>query len=150
MAASASQPLQLTKAICVASSPVACGPWREPLDDARSFALSHDTAEFLEVRDGDFFLPAQGQSMEGAGIQDGYLVVVRPLDGKIPRRNEIVLVEVTTEDGTTVYTLKHWGPSSAPGAPPLLIDGAGDQFPLPGQAQQLQPIGRAIAVLGRL
>lgn len=131
-------------------SPVACGPWREALEQAESFCLSHQTAEFLEVREGDLFLPAQGQSMEGAGIQDGFLIVVRPLDGKIPRRHDIVLVEVLTEDGEAIYTLKHWGQPAGPGSPPQLTDGQGNDFALPLQAQRIQPIGRAVALLGRL
>lgn len=130
--------------------PVPCGPWKEALDEASSFVLSRESADFLEVRDGDLFLPASGHSMEGSGILDGFLVIVRPLDGKVPRRHEIVLVAITTADGTTSYTLKHWGGHPSPGAPPQLIQGDGSTLDLPEDTQDLQPLGRAVAVLGRL
>lgn len=130
--------------------PVPCGPWREACEDSSTFVLSRETAEFLEVREGDLFLPAQGHSMEGSGILDGYLVIVRPLDGKIPRRHEIVLVGITTEDGTTSYTLKHWGGFPVPGGPPQLFQADGSLLPLPEGTTDLQPLGRAVAVLGRL
>ncbi len=60
--------------------------------------------DILDLKEGDFFLHVQGDSMNRAGIYDGDLVALRPSQVK-PLRGEIVLV-LLPHKGTA--TLKRW------------------------------------------
>ena len=127
-----------------------CGPWAEAIEHAGEFVLSSDIADELQVRPHDVLVRAVGESMEGAGILDGALVVMRPLpEHRVPRNGEIALVEVTREDGETFGTIKHWH-SGGPGQPPRLTDGQGDEFPLPEGVTSVRPIAVADGVIARL
>ncbi len=129
-------------------SAVPCGPWQGAVDCAESFTISTEAADELEAQDGDVWIRANGQSMEGAGILDGVLVLVRPYDRKTPRRGDIVLVQVEAQ-GEIVGTLKRFDGFDGDGMPKLL-DGQGEAFELPDGADKPLIIARAIGTLGRL
>ncbi|RYX83929.1 ribbon-helix-helix protein, CopG family [bacterium] len=129
-------------------SAVPCGPWADAVDRAEHFTISTETADELEAQDGDVWVRADGQSMEGAGIMDGVLVLVRPYDRKTPRRGEIVLIQVGLEDGEFLSTLKRFDGMN--GQVPKLLDGSDAAFDLPEGSSNPQIIGRAIGTLGRL
>jgi SOS-response transcriptional repressor LexA len=127
-------------------SRVPCGPLREALDTGSSFTISRDTADELEVREGDFWVRAEGESMEGAGIQDGFLILMRPLDNRPPRRGEIVLVQFFDEDGDVYQaTVKRWNGDN----PLRLKDGQGDDFEVP-EGREYKAVAVARGVVGRV
>ena len=120
------------------------------MDADKSFVLSQRTADEMEVLEGDIFARATGDSMKGAGILDGFVVAVRPYrNGAAPRRGDIVFMEVNLDGEEPEYTLKEWVAEGRPGVPPKLIDGNGEPFELPEGAEP-RPIGRAVAVVGKL
>jgi SOS-response transcriptional repressor LexA len=124
-----------------------CGPWQEAIEHASYLTLSEEIADELEVREGDVLVRAEGESMESAGILDGALVLMRPLDGgRQPRRGEIALVQVTTSDGDCQGTIKHWHPGDVP----TLKDGDGNLFPLPEDTAEVRAIAVARGVVSRL
>ncbi len=124
-----------------------CGPWEEALAGAGSFTISADTADELEARDGDVFVRTTGESMEAAGIQDGMLLLMRPVGPHShPRRGEITLVQIIDSEGEYLGTIKHW----APGTPPKLTDGEGNDFAIPDDVQQIIPIATARGIIGRV
>jgi len=126
---------------------VPAGPWREALDQAGIFTLSPDMAEELEVREGDLFIRAEGQSMEGAGIPDGAIVLVRPVpDGRLPRSGERVLSEIEDGDGRHWSTIKRWHH----GPPVRLEDGDGRPFLLPNNPRRIRPVAVARGIVSRL
>lgn len=127
-------------------SRVPCGPLKEALDTGSSFTISRDTADELEVRDGDFWVRAEGESMEGAGIQDGFLILMRPLDGRPPRRGEIVLVQFFDEEGDVYQaTVKRWNGDN----PLRLKDGQGDDYEIP-EEREYKAVAVARGVVGRI
>lgn len=126
-----------------------CGPWKEGIADARTAVFSRDVVDYLEARESDIFASTSGDSMEGAGILEGDLVMLRPLDGKAPRRGEIVMVNITTEDGEQKSTLKRYNGADASGKPRLL-NGADEDYPLPDDATAVRVEFRAVARIGRL
>ena len=125
-----------------------CGPWKEGLESDQTLSLSKDVHVFLEILDGDIFATTAGDSMEGAGILDGDVVVLRPLAGKTPRRGEIVQVNIRTEGGENVSTLKRW--DGLKGNIPNLLDGNDQDYALPEGAIEVTPMARAVARFGRL
>jgi len=60
--------------------------------------------DLLDMRPGDFLLRVRGDSMKGAGIYDGDIIAVRPIQHE-PRNGEIALVLVP---GENTATLKRW------------------------------------------
>lgn len=129
-------------------SAVPCGPWAAAIDRAERFTVSIEVADELEAQDGDVWVRADGQSMEGAGIMDGVLVLIRPYERKTPRRGEIILIQVVLEDGEFLSTIKHFDGMN--GQVPKLLDGEDNAFDLPEGSTNPQIIGRAIGTLGRL
>ncbi len=126
---------------------VPCGPFEESVAEAGEFVLSADTADELEAREDDFLVRADGQSMEGVGIMDDFLVLMRPLpEGRMPRTGEIALVQMITPDGIAKGTIKHWHN----GVKPHLTDGAGEKVELPEATESLLPLAVARGVVGRL
>jgi hypothetical protein len=124
-----------------------CGPWQEAIEQAVAFELSNDVAEELEARDGDVIVRAVGQSMEGAGIFDGALVLMRPLLGhRQPRAGEIALVQRIDVDGNCEGMIKRWHG----GEPPVLKDGASDVIEIPAGTRQILPVAVARGVISRL
>lgn len=127
-------------------SRVPCGPLRAAIDTGAFFTVSRDTAEELEVRDGDFWVRAEGESMEGAGIQDGFLILMRPLESRPPRRGEIVLVQFFDETGDVYQaTVKSWNGDN----PLRLKDGHGEDFEVP-EGREYKAVAVARGVVGRL
>jgi SOS-response transcriptional repressor LexA len=130
-------------------SRVPCGPWSEAIDSGDNFLISADVADELEAQDGDVWVRADGQSMEGAGIQDGFVALVRPYDKKTPRRGEIVLIQVTTPEGDRVGTIKRFN-GLEPDGKPRLLDGNDEPYSLPEPMQGFDVVGRVVGVLGRI
>jgi SOS-response transcriptional repressor LexA len=127
-------------------SRVPCGPIKEAIETGAAVTISADTADELEVRDGDFWVRAEGESMEGAGIQDGFLILMRPLDGRPPRRGEITLMQFIDESGDVYQsTVKSWNGDN----PLRLLDGQGDDFEVP-EGKEYRAVAVARGVLGRL
>ena len=131
-------------------SAVPCGPWQEAIDRGEAFTVSTEVADELEARDGDVWVRADGQSMEGAGIMDGFLILVRPMDGRPPRRGDIMLVQAMDDNGSYFGTVKRFNGVETDGRTPRLLNGSDEEFPLPSALQRVDYIGRAIGVLGRL
>ena len=130
-------------------SSVPCGPWAEALEGAPTHAVSLDDARELEALPGDVWVRARGDSMLGAGIADGVLVLVRPYGQKPPRRGDIVVVQITGEDGEVLGTMKRFAGQTADGTITLL-DGNDQPFPLPPGTQKVEFIAREQGVLGRV
>lgn len=120
-----------------------CGTWDEALADTHSrFQVNESVAHELDAHEEDVFVRARGESMIGAGIIDGSLVLMRPLRaGKDPRRGDIVLMQVFREDGAVESTIKRW--RGLKGQLPDLEDGFGDDFPLPEDTVNVVPIAIA-------
>lgn len=127
-------------------SRVPCGPLKAALDSGDELIVNDRVADELEIRDADLWVRAEGDSMKGVGIQDGFLVLLRPLEGRPPARGEIALMQFIDENGN-VYesTLKGWLGDN----PLRLIDGDGQEFtPPPGLKAQAVAVVRG--VIGRL
>lgn len=86
-------------------SAIPCGPQDELFATDKTFVLSEDVADELEAREKDFVARATGISMEGAHIQEGDLLCLRPLNGRPPSRFDIV-VAVTVDEDRATATLK--------------------------------------------
>jgi SOS-response transcriptional repressor LexA len=124
-----------------------CGPWREAIDLASDYVLSANVADTLEARDGDVIVQADGESMEGAGINDGALLLMRPVpEGRRPARGEIALVQIMRGDGDCESTLKRW----MGGEPLRLEDGTGEPLLLPPDVTEVRAVAVARGVISRL
>ena len=124
-----------------------CGDWREAVDLAGNFTLSLDVANALEANPGDVVVQADGDSMEGARIYDGDLVLMRPLaDGRRPARGEITLVQVIRKDGSCDAMIKRWQKSD----PLQLLDGEGKAVPIPKDTKEVRPVAVARGLIARL
>ena len=140
----------------LASAP--CGPWKRAVDEGEWVSLPKAIADTLDARAGDVVVPASGDSMREAGILDGYDVVMRPYDGRSPKRGDIVLIQVwmgsagnadESSDAECVSTMKYWDGLDAKGHP-LLLDGKKQPYPLPETPHRYEAVSRAISVMGRL
>lgn len=125
-----------------------CGPWEEALANATRFTLSKEMFDELEAREGDVFIRARGESMDGSGIHDDYLILMRPLlAGREPSNGEVTLVQIKTSDGQYLGTIKHWHP----GTPyPALKDGNGKEFAFPKNTKEVRPVAVGRAIVGRI
>lgn len=120
------------------------GPWTEALDHAGEFILSRHVADELSVREGDVVVRAVGDSMEGAGIPDRALLVMRPLaNNRPPRRGTVALVQIVADEEYQ-STIKKWiGPTE-------LHDGWDKPFALPSKTREILPIAEAVGVIALL
>ena len=137
-------------------SRVPCGPWNQAIMTDQSFVINREVADELEAQADDVFVRAEGASMEGAGIQDDYLVLARPYKNRAPKRGDIVLIQVFTgsenDDGVAeeaaLGTIKRFNGMS--GNIPKLLDGNDEEYELPEGTIKADIIARAIGVIGRL
>ena len=127
---------------------VPCGPLAPAVAEASSFVCSPDVADELEAREGDVWMRAAGDSMLGAGIADGVMVLTRPYDGKAPRRGDIVAAQIETPDGERVGTIKRYNGETD--GRPHLIDGEDENYALPDDAVKVDFVARVVGVLGRI
>lgn len=124
-----------------------CGDWKEAVEHAGDYVLSRDVAATLEAREGDVVVQTEGDSMEGARIFDGDLLLMRPLqEGRRPARGEITLVQVFHRDGACEAMIKRWMKSE----PVQLEDGAGKSIALPKNIQRIKPVAVARGMIARL
>lgn len=134
-------------------SRVPCGPWQDAVDEGAAFTVSKDVADFIEARDGDAWVEGSGDSMVGAGIQDGFMVLVRPLpEGRTPRRGEIAVIQafVGDEEEAVLGTIKRWMPPKDSEGLPTLFNGDDAEFELPSGVRRVVAVAVGRAVLGRL
>jgi repressor LexA len=83
---------------------IPAGPLQEAIQQTAEWIDSADT--LLRPRKGDFFLQVEGDSMIGAGILPGDLVLLRP--GIEYRSGEIVAAQICESEGAVVEsTLKY-------------------------------------------
>lgn len=129
-------------------SSVPCGPWDEAVNSEQSFVISEDVADVLEAQEGDVWCSANGQSMEGAGIQDGFVVLLRPYGKYAPRRGEIVLAQAFPEGEEPLGTIKRF--NGMDGIRPKLVDGEDKEYELPQNTTRVEFVARAVGVVGRL
>jgi len=123
------------------------GPWNAALDMAGEFVLSKQVADELEVRNGDVVVRVEGQSMEGRGIPDGCLLLMRPLpEHGEPRRGEITLVQAIDADENYFGAIKAW----IPGDPPTLQDGDGNPCELPLEGAKPHAVAVARGIIGKI
>lgn len=126
---------------------VPCGPLSEAEADARPFVMSVDACDYANIQSGDWVMEANGESMEGAGIQNGDKVFFRPLQpNRLPSNNDITAVQVLTPDGIAWATIKYWRNTQ----PPQLVDGNDNVVELPADTDKLIPLAVARAILRRL
>ena len=127
---------------------VACGPAEEAREEATPFVVSTPVAdEFRLDPDLDFWVRARGQSMEGRGIFDEFLVLLRPLQtGRMPRKGEIALIQIVDEEGFYSGTLKTWNGSDE--VLPRLLDGDGQEWSFPQNTRSAHPVALAKGVIG--
>lgn len=94
----------------------------------KQFELSDDLTDELELREGDYWMRAEGDSMETDKVDLGFLVMLRPLKTRRPRRGEIVHVQFYDPQGNVIATaLKYLSEYD----PLRLNDGRGNDFELP-------------------
>ena len=122
-----------------------CGPWKEAIEQAENFYLSREMAALMGVRDGDFLVRADGQSMEAAGIPDNSLLLMRPLNGKTPDSGAVTLVSVEKASGEWVGTIKHW--FITPQGHPDLRDGRGMPYYLPADVRKVEAVAVKVGLI---
>jgi repressor LexA len=82
---------------------ITAGPLREAIENCDEWVEGLES--LLPIKNGDFFLMVDGDSMTGDGIFDGDRVLVRP--GVHIGNGEIAAVQVDDSNGTRCATLKH-------------------------------------------
>lgn len=123
------------------------GPWREAIDEQRNYVLSSDVADTLEARKGDIMIEVDGESMEGAGIPNGSLLLLRPLqEGRLPRRGQTTLVQILRDGEVYESTVKTW----IGGEPVVLHDGNGHEVQLPEGTIEVRPVAVARGMITQL
>ena len=127
-----------------------CGPFREAIEVAESYIpLNSEIQARLFAADGDVFVTARGDSMTGRGIIDGMDVLMTPLaENQLPRRGEVVLVQLVRDGEIYESTIKTW--DGMEGNKPRLLDGHGKPIKLPTGTEKVIPIAVAKGVIGRL
>lgn len=123
-----------------------CGPLEESEFGASHVPLSGPIARILRARDGDWLVPARGESMVEAGIADGAHLLMRPYKGKSPHEGDIVLASIETEDGKRFSTIKHW--YSGPRGVVTLRDGKLRAFPYPDNLKSVFPMAVFVGIIG--
>jgi hypothetical protein len=128
-----------------------CGDWREAIETAGEFVFSQDVADSLEARPGDIVVLADGQSMEGAGIPDGALLLMRPLQNHArPARNDVALVQIQDSNGNYDSTIKRWIKSGQTPAEVVLHDGDGDLHRIPNDTIEVRAVAVARGLVTRI
>ena len=125
-----------------------CGPFREVVSEVEAHhVLSPATAEWLEAGPRDVFIVCDGQSMEGAGIPNGALLLLRTLpQGGRPQAGEVALVQIFDDEGNCSSTLKRWIKSE----PLVLHDGDGNAVELPANLREAVPVAVARGIVSRI
>lgn len=127
-----------------------CGPLQEAIDAAHDFEISRDIANVLQAVPGDLVIKALEDSMEGAGIYDGMLVVMSPLAARVdPPRDKIALVQVVVDGLVYKSTIKRWK-KRLPNNGALLWDGNDEPYALPEDTEQVIPVATVKGVIGQL
>lgn len=128
------------------------GPWREAVDLAGEFLLSQDVADELEARDGDVVVRVMGESMEGAGIPNGSLLLMRTLpEGRQPLPDEVALVQAIDESGEYWSTIKYWcAPRATNSKLPQLKDGNKRDYDWPPDTSEVMAVAVARGIIGRI
>jgi len=138
--------LSLIRLHDIGSAP--CGPLQEAIDAAQSFELSQDVANVLQATNGDWVVTAGGESMTGAGILEGMRVVMTPLAPRVdPPTNKITLVQIIVDGEVFLSTIKRWK-RRLPNGKAELLDGEGESFPLPDNAEQVVAVATVKGVIG--
>lgn len=125
-----------------------CGPFAEVVEGTEPFTINEEVADFLEADTEDSLFQVEGESMIGAGIVDGAMVVVRPYGNKRPVRRDIVFIQYRNEQDEWKATVKRFdgGDLNAP----RLLNGAEESVELPEEARDVAIVGRVIAQMSRL
>jgi SOS-response transcriptional repressor LexA len=132
-------------------SKATCGNWREAIDNGMDYVLSADVADTLEARDKDVMVMTDGDSMEGAGIPDGAMLLMRPLPDNVPpRRNEIALVQIIDADGNCESTIKRWTRGGPTPTDVILEDGDGARVDLPPDTVRVQAVAVARGLITKV
>jgi len=127
-----------------------CGPMQEAVDAAQRFRLSQDVAHSLQATNGDWAVMARGESMEGAGIQDGMRVVMSPLAERVdPPRNKIALVQIIVDGEVYKSTIKRWK-RRLPNGTVELLDGENELYELPENTEQVIAVATVKGVIGMI
>lgn len=127
-------------------SRVPAGPAKESVNTEGDFLLSQHVADALQAKEGDYTIMVEGESMEAAGIYDGSLLIVRPLEGHLkPRKGEVVLVQLVSESGNYESTVKFW----QGGNPPEIQDAEGNKVKIP-EGVRLEPFGIVKGIIARV
>lgn len=118
---------------------VPCGPWEEAINDSSiRLLLNDDWRRELDAREDDLLVRTYGQSMEGAHILDGSLLLIgRLAPHKLPREGQPALVQYH-EDGQAFSTIKSWHMKNGK---PLLRDGDGKEVKLSPKTERLEAVG---------
>lgn len=121
------------------------GPFIEAVAEAETtLELSGALASFLDARDDDshFWVKVRGESMVGAGILDGSLVLFYEIDSlREPRRGQITLIQIERENGQYEGTIKRW--MGKKDGRPVLHNGNDEVVPLPEDVVKAIPIAIA-------
>jgi hypothetical protein len=129
----------------------ACGAPNEARQESTTYVISRRVAEEIHFDpDTDFFIRGRGESMEGRGILDEFVVAMSPLRiNARPRIGKIALVAFTDEHDQVTGTIKEWKGESSNGVP-RLVDGNGVEFSIPEGTVKAVPIAIAKGVIGEL
>ncbi len=142
-------PLSTDKSFPLIGSAI-CGPWDDVVSSTSDVhILSEQTATELEARDGDVFVRAREESMEGAGILDGSLVLMRTLP-RAPRRGEIWLLQIFDEEGGCKSTIKRVDKWSETPSDVRLLDGSDEEYSTGELTAPIVPVAIARGVIGAL
>lgn len=123
------------------STAAPCGPFADVAAGLESFQIPGELAELLGVLDDDLIVPCQGHSMVGADIDDGSVLVMRPLNGLQPHSGEVILAQVTLDNGDCLWTVKYWHDD---GRWVTLEDGEHEELGFPENTVELKPVARKV------
>lgn len=118
---------------------VPCGPFEEAIADNPSrLVFNGDWKRELGILDDDLLVYAHGQSMEGAHITDGALLVIERIPThRRPPEGKPALIQIHY-DGKAECTIKNYHTKNGK---PLLRDGDGKEVKLPAHVEKLDVIG---------
>jgi SOS-response transcriptional repressor LexA len=120
-----------------------CGPFQEALVHGGRIDITHQMARIMDAIDGDVFVRAMGQSMEGAGIKDGSWMLMRPVTPLTPPDpGDICLVQIVNQYDEYSSTVKYFDPVKVE-----LRDGAGEVVKVPEGTKAVQPVAVLKAVI---